>query len=624
MKRTAFHRIRKFRVFGGFLDGVLIEFGKGLNCIIGPRGAGKSTVLELIRFALDAMPGREGDPLRRRIENVVRTNLQGGRVELEIETKDGMAYTITRTLDSEPIVMDSNGNPISLKGSRLIPADVYSQNQIENIAETPHYQLDLIDKFAEAELTPIVQSLEMLEIDVQANTGQIIPLLQQQTRLTEQIKERPLVEEKLKAFTKAGGQDAAAINKAHTLKALRDRETNAIGSASDVLKTQAQHIKKIKGSLAGELPALFSNELLDGPNGKLLKESLKLLHSAATEADDFLEQAVDRLRAAYEKLKSLNESLSQAHATQEIEFRKLIEKHKETQAQSVERTKLERRRNELIGMERQLTDVTKQLNNLEQHRTDLMTQLSERRDERFAARMHVAQVLNDELKPAINVEVRQFGEREQYRLLVERALSNSGVRKQLVGQRVITNLAPSELYDIVRSKGLRDLMSRCQLNENQATAVLNEMSKPENLYELETVGMDDAPSVQLNDGGSYKDSGSLSTGQKCTAILPILLFESANPLLIDQPEDNLDNGFVFDTVVKSIHKVSGSRQLIFVTHNPNIPVLGEASRVMVLQSNGQSASLRATGNVDACKEHIVTLLEGGEEAFKKRMHRYEY
>ena len=623
MKTTSFHRIRRFRVFGGFLDGADIEFSDGLNCLIGPRGAGKSTIIELIRFALDVMPGRDGDPLRKRIDSIVRTNLQGGRVELQIETKDGMAYTISRTLDGESIVLDQDGKPVSLKGSRLIPADVYSQNQIENIAETPHYQLDLIDKFAEAELTHIGLDLDMLENDVQANTGQIIPLLQQQVRLSEQIKERPLIEEKLKAFAKAGGEDAAAVNKAHALKALRDREVHTTGAAADAMKLQAQQIKKLKGGLAGELPTLFASDLLQGPNGELLAGGLKKLQAAANEVDQFLEQAVDRLRTAYESLKPLQESLAQAHAGQELEFRKLIEKHKETQAQTVERTKLEKRRNELLGMERQLADVQKQLKNLEQQRQNLMTELSDRRDGRFAARQKVARKLTDELGPMINVEVRQFGEREQYRLLIERAIANAGVKKQLVGSRVVTNLTPSELYDLVRSKSAREIAERCQLNENQATAVLTEMSKPENLYELETVGLDDTPSIQLDDGG-YKDSASLSTGQKCTAILPILLFESANPLLIDQPEDNLDNGFVFGTVVKSLHKVSGNRQLIFVTHNPNIPVLGNAARVVVMHSNGQNALPKAAGDVDGCKEHIVSLLEGGEEAFKKRMKRYDY
>ena len=79
---------------------------------------------------------------------------------------------------------------------------------------------------------------------------------------------------------------------------------------------------------------------------------------------------------------------------------------------------------------------------------------------------------------------------------------------------------------------------------------LAEMPKPENLYKLESVGIDDTASIQIKDGGKYKDSASLSTGQKRTAILPILLFDSANPLLIDQPEENLENIFVFGTVVQ--------------------------------------------------------------------------
>ncbi len=77
----------------------------------------------------------------------------------------------------------------------------------------------------------------------------------------------------------------------------------------------------------------------------------------------------------------------------------------------------------------------------------------------------------------------------------------------------------------------------------------------------------------------YSDVSALAIDRaERTAILPILLLDSANPLLIDQPEDNLDNRFIFETVVDSIHKVKTGRQLIFVTHNPNIPVLGDGTR----------------------------------------------
>ncbi|MFY8201742.1 MAG: hypothetical protein ACOVLE_13785, partial [Pirellula staleyi] len=116
----------------------------------------------------------------------------------------------------------------------------------------------------------------------------------------------------------------------------------------------------------------------------------------------------------------------------------------------------------------------------------------------------------------------------------------------------------------------------------------------------------------------------LSTGQKCTTVLPLLLLESANPLLVDQPEDNLDNRFISEAVVEAILKMKSRRQMIFVTHNPNIPVLGDAERVFVLDSDGATARKSNEGTVDECKREIVNLLEGGENAFKVRKCRYAY
>src|ERR1043165_4343844 len=98
------NRIRKLTVAGGFLDGLEVEFTDGLICLIGPRGTGKSTVLEMMRYALDALPGKPGDPLRKRAESLIKSNLGEGRIELLVETKDGLPYTITRIFDDEPDV----------------------------------------------------------------------------------------------------------------------------------------------------------------------------------------------------------------------------------------------------------------------------------------------------------------------------------------------------------------------------------------------------------------------------------------------------------------------------------------------------------------------------------------
>ena len=141
-------------------------------------------------------------------------------------------------------------------------------------------------------------------------------------------------------------------------------------------------------------------------------------------------------------------------------------------------------------------------------------------------------------------------------------------------------------------------------------------------YEIESVDLEDVPRIELLDGGKYKQSPNLSTGQRCTTILPILLVQSERPLLIDQPEDNLDNAFIYDTIVQALRAVRGARQVIFVTHNPNIPVLGEADRIFVFESDGHHAKLRRMGTVDECKEDIETILEGGREAFLQRKARY--
>ncbi|MPN07846.1 hypothetical protein SDC9_155118 [bioreactor metagenome] len=135
--------------------------------------------------------------------------------------------------------------------------------------------------------------------------------------------------------------------------------------------------------------------------------------------------------------------------------------------------------------------------------------------------------------------------------------------------------------------------------------------------------MPDYPKIELNDHDTYKTTETLSTGQKCNTILPILLLESDRPLLIDQPEDNLDNGYVHNIIVNSVLNVKQSRQLIFVTHNPNIPVLGDAEKMIVLASNGQVAHVQNSGTVDDCKVDIISLLEGGADAFRKRRERYD-
>ena len=96
--------IRGLQVKGGFLDGVRVAFNDDLNCVIGGGGTGETTVLELLRWALDQMPGQRTSPtLRRNIEKLVQASLGNGMVEVEIETDSGLRYLVRRAYPKPPL-----------------------------------------------------------------------------------------------------------------------------------------------------------------------------------------------------------------------------------------------------------------------------------------------------------------------------------------------------------------------------------------------------------------------------------------------------------------------------------------------------------------------------------------
>ena len=117
--------------------------------------------------------------------------------------------------------------------------------------------------------------------------------------------------------------------------------------------------------------------------------------------------------------------------------------------------------------------------------------------------------------------------------------------------------------------------------------------------ELEELDLPATTSIELNVAGegqspSWQMLDDLSTGQKATAVLLLLLLESDAPLLVDQPEDDLDNRFITDGIVPKMREEKLRRQFIFSTHNANIPVLGDAELILGLSAEGEADVGRAT------------------------------
>lgn len=198
----------------------------------------------------------------------------------------------------------------------------------------------------------------------------------------------------------------------------------------------------------------------------------------------------------------------------------------------------------------------------------------------------------------------------------------AGALVQALRARTLEQLDDSSDWDATFLSSLPDSISSgiCVFpaSSNVCTA--------DNVLLLDEVVLDDLPEVLLNDRPNDEESvarplSELSLGQRCSAILPILLLSGEYPLIIDQPEENLDNRLIRQVIVNILASMKLRRQVIVATHNPNLPVLGDAEQCVALEAIGRDQSrVVATGDLDASEvaSYITEIMEGGREAFQYR------
>ncbi|MBI2895544.1 MAG: AAA family ATPase [Deltaproteobacteria bacterium] len=623
---TAYHKIRSIEFTGGFLPGVKLEFDETLNCIIGGRGTGKTTVLEAIRYALDRMPDPNADKDRyRAIEKLLQSNLGGGSVRVEIETLDGTCYSVVRGFGESPLVTNDEGTPVEINIGKdiVFGVDVYSQNQIEDIANDAFFQLQLIDKFIHREVDDLDRQIRETTRALEANAARILESRKAVDDLVEATRELPDVAEKIRGFEKGDeGSGGDLLRREHERKSLRAREVQLVETVRNLYGGGIQHINTVVQDLKQRFEDAFDADMAATPNRELVERIRDAAQTAVETVERHLDAAKGVLTSAQTTLKGPQADLAERQALQEKQYRELVDKHEQERAKGVERTRLEQRHADLKAKEKRLQEKRAALAELNQERERLRARLSDIRDERYRLRLGVAERLNEHLSPMIRVRMEQFGNMDEYRSLLNQSMKGSGLRYATIVDRAVERIPPAELASLIQNEDRVTLERELDLDADRATRLVIQLKDKPEVFAIETVELHDRPILELKDGQDYKDSASLSTGQKCTTILPILLMESERPLLIDQPEDNLDNAFVFETIVQSIGEVRGRRQLIFVTHNPNIPVLGDAARVFCLRSTGRSASVAKEGSVDDVAPQIMTVLEGGRAAFEARQKRY--
>lgn len=611
---------------GGFLDGVGFAINPELNCLIGGKGTGKSTVIETIRFAFgcDYRTEEVGLAATHLLEHAFRS---GSKVSVIVET-DAPArkrYVIERTAPHAPVVRDIDGRAMpELSPLGLLCPSVYGQKEIYGVAQDPPALLTLLDGFAQEELRPALD-VEQTRLERTRQNGRLIVDAQRRIDDAEgKLAELPALEEWRARFKEAGFEELLRERR------LLDREERLLEHAAQGLDRRLRALDDVEADddrLARALEFMPGEE--DLPNADLLRQGYQLLEQAdarwAAAVHDLRSELVEAQRQLDEVVASWKTRRQARAAEFDRALRELQSRMPDVDPERY--LDVERRIEQLMPLRDVLVQLRDRLRKAREERERLLVDLNDARGDKHRIRSRAAQRLNEALDGNLLVEVTYQGDRGAF---VDRLVElRSGARVEAL-KRMVNNpsFIPAEFAAHVRRRALG---GKYDLPAGQASQLERALGE-ETLLDLELAELPDRVELKLDTGlggkPDYRALDRLSPGQRSTAILMLIMQESRDPLLIDQPEDDLDNRFIYDDVVRRLRRAKVARQFLIATHNANIPVLGDAEQIVALDAKEQhgpvTSYVRARGSIDThdVREAAEQILEGGREAFALRQAKY--
>ena len=193
---------------------------------------------------------------------------------------------------------------------------------------------------------------------------------------------------------------------------------------------------------------------------------------------------------------------------------------------------------------------------------------------------------------------------------------------------VCSRVTPSELADLVLSLNFSKLATTAKISTEQSQKIVNTLCYWGLIFELQALAKPPKPIITVKTKTTPpKDIPvfQLSDGQRHTILLTIAMLADTNvPLVIDQPEDDLDNAFIFSSIVTTLRAIKEKRQVILVTHNANIAVLGDSELIMPMCRQNDCGKIVTRGSIDSTptKMEVQNILEGGPAAFLRRKEIY--
>ena len=613
----------------GFFRESEIEFSPCLNAVIGGRGAGKSSLLESIRYGLNCPPLT--NDAKKIADQIVDKNLADSTVEIRVWSgKNGEYYTVFRRhTEKEPRVVTESGESSDLSVQDILPGiDILGQNEILEISKDDREIRKLLDRFL-PDSSSISEEIRKIAKDLKKNRAELLRLDSRLNELQQKTMREKSLDEQIKNLRKRG------IDEKIDVIGRIEAECNFLDQMEIARSVIVKKLDDWGNNV--DIPNL-PDEADKWPNIADIRASHDSLTNAVSNVEQMRESAREKMDAAGKDLHARRKSLGDKWEKLQAELDKIAEgmpRQNESAANTVSIYKqLLREKSQVSLAKQEEKSKRSEHDGVVKQRNDLLAQYRQLHFDRFNEREATAKDLGKRLRGRVRVRIESMRERNDLLDFLESKVKGVGkVRLEwLKNAPKIDTLAMAKEIRDPTSEGFASLFGKFAPAPGVVDSIVR-MSK-EDSYELEEIAIEDRVVIELNlaeTGGKpeYRLLQDLSTGQKCTAILELFLLDRESPLILDQPEDHLDNSFIADDIVPKIRKIKGDCQIILSTHNANIPVFGDAELIAVLEPDGSRHALIKEDNLGAIdkqsvKNEVARILDGGREAFNMRREKYGY
>ena len=625
-------------------EAMKVRFNPWLNTIIGGRGTGKSTLVDFCRKVLrrdgeldgavwgqeeslrDVFDRRMRVPASRTGEGLLTEN---SYIEV-VYRKDGQRFLLSWSQGgtAQSIARLSANENIPEEGNipERFPIRIYSQKQLFALAQDPNALLTVIDDAQAVRAAGSGRRIKQLENDFLSLRAEARAAAAQVGELPNLRASLDDVRRKLDVLQQGGHARILSSYRAR-------RQINDTWNA--ILETSARGLDSVNSAVTElSVPELdLGPESEDDAPRAAIRRAQRSLERLIGEFRQTMARSVAQVQGQLTEIRTGADANEWSAAVQsgESEFQNTVARlAEEGISDPTEYGSLVDQATRLEGEIARLEGERQRVATLETQAGEVLGQYRGERTQLNARRREFAESASGD---ALRVEVNPFA---AHFTLADDLETILGVQRFQEDRRAIADrIRPPndaqwdwELLDtlIAEMRGFHSGGSDSWETHDARFKTALRGIPPERIDRLALYAPEDTVSVSFREAGSGNEWRSLSQGspgQQTAALLAFVLGFGNEPIILDQPEDDLDNTLIYELLVKRFREIKATRQMIVVTHNPNIVVHGDAEYVVSLNTNAGQTLVECHGGLQerGVRDEICRVMEGGREAFRSRYRR---